>query len=410
MTSTGDGIDRLTECFRLLLDRLEDEVAGDGDRSHSLAINQDVDHLVGKASRLVNSIPEWHDLAAVTSDDEWLRRLDRPSSASPGHLVSSGPLRHLLRNYLADNSLEWNGDAFAKLVSLLDEYLTSGLVPILLCGALENFESPISRAELGDGMDIRRIPSGDIRALWHAFGSVPDVLPSQVPRWSHAVCARRLVEKSRIGQAVTSREWIFRAVTALRLAKHGRVGVTYVWAQGDGPVFVEVMAIAQPVVRPLYAVPPEYRLDESELAPVAQLLDALPQHVDDRRFRLALDRFNVLYERLNPIDRLIDSWIGLEALFAPDGKSGEVAFRTSLRIAILLGQSDADRKALFALMKKSYDRRSRVAHGQPAKPDTSELASSTEDVLRRALRGFLDVEWPRTANAMNERLLERGTR
>jgi hypothetical protein len=60
--------------------------------------------------------------------------------------------------------------------------------------------------------------------------------------------------------------------------------------------------------------------------------------------------------------RLLLWMMALESLFSSDDKS-ELAFRMSLRVAVLNGSSDAHRKEMFGTLKDLYDVRSRLVHG-----------------------------------------------
>lgn len=65
---------------------------------------------------------------------------------------------------------------------------------------------------------------------------------------------------------------------------------------------------------------------------------------------------------ITPELRLVLLMMALESLFSTDDKS-ELAFRMSLRIAVLNGSSDAHRKEMFAALKDLYELRSRLVHG-----------------------------------------------
>lgn len=103
----------------------------------------------------------------------------------------------------------------------------------------------------------------------------------------------------------------------------------------------------------------------------------------DARIDLALRRLEDSATRVSSEDKLIDYWIGLEALFA-DPKD-ELTYRYSVRIARFLG-FDADKRGRVAIrdaVKESYGLRSKVAHGSPFKPrDRNRLPVVTEKTGR----------------------------
>lgn len=139
---------------------------------------------------------------------------------------------------------------------------------------------------------------------------------------------------------------------------------------------------------------PASTLSEENVEQFRKVYDRFRTREVERTFELALRRSNRVYSRESDEDRLIDCWIGLEALFASDS-SQELRFRASLRIARFVGETKEEREDLFKRIKASYDLRSVVVHGNdpmgrrnlPLLPDAAML---TEDTLRRALRLRLD--------------------
>jgi Apea-like HEPN len=79
---------------------------------------------------------------------------------------------------------------------------------------------------------------------------------------------------------------------------------------------------------------------------------------------IAADLFEKALEdpSIAPELRLVLLMMALESLFSADDKS-ELAFRMSLRIAVLNGSSDTHRKEMFETLKDLYDLRSRLVHG-----------------------------------------------
>jgi hypothetical protein len=85
---------------------------------------------------------------------------------------------------------------------------------------------------------------------------------------------------------------------------------------------------------------------------------------------------------------LVVAWGGLEALFGVDQ---EISFRLCLYIANFLASGD-DRYAKFEKLRRSYDDRSRVAHGAATKAKAvHEHATFTRDVLRACLAKCIET-------------------
>ncbi|MBN4054882.1 hypothetical protein JYT15_00070 [Acidimicrobium ferrooxidans] len=98
----------------------------------------------------------------------------------------------------------------------------------------------------------------------------------------------------------------------------------------------------------------------------------------------------------NRLDRVLDLWISLEAMFGPTDMM-ELSHRISQRGAMFCADSQ-DRLEIYKLLKKDYGTRSKFVHGtdKPSKRDPNEPFSEqfrryweVEDVVRRCLRRYL---------------------
>jgi len=120
---------------------------------------------------------------------------------------------------------------------------------------------------------------------------------------------------------------------------------------------------------------------------------------DGSPVRLALRRWNTVFERFDLDDALIDYWIALEGLFVPDS-SQEVRHRSSFRVGAWLGRTSDEREKIYKDLLESYDLRSRIVHGGvPTTKKKTELIDATRSYLRRALVQILsstDTFDPRT--------------
>ncbi|HBZ79966.1 MULTISPECIES: HEPN domain-containing protein [Brevibacillus] len=77
---------------------------------------------------------------------------------------------------------------------------------------------------------------------------------------------------------------------------------------------------------------------------------------------LAFRRYVLSLEKKSNEDQLLDLWIALESLFAPDGKKGEITYKLRVRMAYYFGDSYAQRQKIAQFVKKSYNHRSEIAH------------------------------------------------
>jgi hypothetical protein len=118
----------------------------------------------------------------------------------------------------------------------------------------------------------------------------------------------------------------------------------------------------------------------------------------EQRLRLALRRWSDARDRDRLDDRLIDYWIGLEALVLPDSRQ-EIIYRAALRIAALIGTSGAERRQLYQQLRASYGLRSDTVHGNVRSSsnrqmDWTTVTAFTGGALRRALLTVLESASP----------------
>lgn len=77
---------------------------------------------------------------------------------------------------------------------------------------------------------------------------------------------------------------------------------------------------------------------------------------------LAFRRYSLSLEKKTYEDQLLDLWIGLESLFAPDGKKGEITYKLRLRMAYYFGETYGQREKIAEFIKRSYNHRSEIVH------------------------------------------------
>jgi hypothetical protein len=149
-----------------------------------------------------------------------------------------------------------------------------------------------------------------------------------------------------------------------------RTGVGYSWG-----VLGPHVAFVQP---PLF-------LPEEHGAQVRQVLNAFTKMESLPRMHwldLAVRRFGDAVGRTRHDDKLLDAWIGLEALFDVRRQPQATASR---RISAYLGPTGPETAALAGEVWSAYDRRSEVAHGRALRGDLSKTAADSVRWLQAAL-------------------------
>jgi hypothetical protein len=104
-----------------------------------------------------------------------------------------------------------------------------------------------------------------------------------------------------------------------------------------------------------------YRLDADDAESVAEWASVVAA-VDDSKIRIAQRRIlSALSQRSDPVDGFIDAVVAWENLFG--SRQGETSFRISAAMASLLSNQSDERLDLQDAIRKLYDRRSSVLHG-----------------------------------------------
>lgn len=155
---------------------------------------------------------------------------------------------------------------------------------------------------------------------------------------------------------------------------------------------------------------PKYAFHQSDTPHVNELVKNLHELYDLGKLDsigIALGRFHSAYH--GPIeDRLIDQMIAFESLYL--GGPQELTYKLALRVAFLLGKTEDKRDVIFSDMKKAYNYRSRIVHGDTkvSREELREIVSKTEEYLRQSIRRFLLLlSQGHTLKEIREKLLDK---
>ena len=138
-------------------------------------------------------------------------------------------------------------------------------------------------------------------------------------------------------------------------------------------------------------------LDENGAKQLKTLWKSLVDGQNRDRVQLPLKRFGDTAERMSAEDKLIDYWIALESLFAPESSS-EIRYRAALRIASFLGEGE-ERTKIYRDVGLSYDFRSAVVHANRRrlanlgkKVTLADITERTRGYLRQVLLKILESD------------------
>ncbi len=106
------------------------------------------------------------------------------------------------------------------------------------------------------------------------------------------------------------------------------------------------------------------KVTQSELVEIQKSFLKLIE-ITKGNYKFAIDRFNFANDRDNSRDRVVDSVIGLEALYGDKAKT-EITHKLSMRLGALIGKYgnwELSSHEIFTCMKKIYAYRSAIIHG-----------------------------------------------
>jgi len=122
---------------------------------------------------------------------------------------------------------------------------------------------------------------------------------------------------------------------------------------------------------------------------------------DDGKMFIALERFNLAYEKKRFEDNIIDYVIALEALFGKKENKSRLGMRIGLKSGFLVGDSKEKITEIYKFMRGVYELRSSIVHGDEIKIPMkigkeyytdSQLKSAIIKKIREIIRCFFDGE------------------
>jgi len=185
-------------------------------------------------------------------------------------------------------------------------------------------------------------------------------------------------------------------VTALRLCHEGRIAVGPLilaitsdsgWSVGNTESWTRVSE------NDFLHKEPKYILRQSDIPEVKNLLQDIRKWRETR----VLDAVDIALRRSHSSyhgdieDRIIDQMIAFESLYL--GSEQELTYKLASRAAFLLRKRKDYRILIFNNLKKAYNYRSRIVHGDnpPSRKELRAIVPKTEDYLRQSIRKFLKL-------------------
>ena len=308
-----------------------------------------------------------------------------------------------LREYL-DQSREvsFEDELFCILFRLISAEMQTAMATVNFVAPLINLRVPIGDVELDKELRLRNMSTDELER-WINRGFE---LPIASYRLGEIYCAIELdfehrwpsdMELSRMKDGIIEREETTGGVlNVLRLLTGADIFIAFSEERYQGLLWRHSYGMRW---GPTYRLQREtFVLDANGAKRLKTLWQSLVDGPNKDKVKLALKRFGDTAERLSAEDKLIDYWIALESLFAPE-TSSEIRYRAALRIASYLGGGE-ERTKIHKDIGLSYDFRSAVVHGnrkqlanlERRKATLSDITERTRGYLRRALLKILESD------------------
>jgi hypothetical protein len=371
------------------------------------SIELDPAMLAAVAAREMLGTPPFEGFVSAVQQDASLASALPGEEQDPAWWINVTLLQPFIRRLVDLGGWETDQAEPSAIDQVLEELLTyhrAEAVPFWVRCSAFNLQGELDQLQIADGLRLKRLSAeekgelvgratGGPSGLTRGLSSVADALS-----WEYLLERRVDWMKGTVSPLDHETSGLGRALTALRLLRPGRVrpGVTWLepaepWAHFAEPNsgFGGTLGSARPVL-----LGPMLQLGQGDGPELARLHDQLSLVTSDPVLAFALRRLEAAGERMAPEDQLVDYWIALEALFGQSSVKGEVLYRLALRMARFLEGDLKAREHLRGKVLAYYGVRSRVVHGDPGvdAAEAEKVRDRTEDLLRRALRRWIDPE------------------
>lgn len=301
-----------------------------------------------------------------------------------------------LTEYLnANGNLSFSDQIYDRIYDALERYIYT-IEPFdgVWSVHLRNLSSDIDTIQIDKGIYLRRATHEEkVDAVRKASHPRLHITPD-VPEFFldiHEPIDRTTMNKSGINpqEAMSIAQ---KVVLALRLLKSHLVGIaSYRWQIPDQP-FVIYNGLSYPIPLRHFDFKGEpYHLTQEDADALPKLWRKSKKAYGKSELATVITRYEDSYTRVKPEDKLIDYWIGLEALFFAlidkeyVGNMGETVAST---ISYYLGNTADERRSIYTAIIASHKARGHFVHGQRGKPieNLDLVVKKTEKYLRMALR------------------------
>ncbi len=376
------------------------------------------------------SLPEYDSLAtAIEKDPEFEKGVIIDAAGILRGPERDNMTRALATNFLwrylrEGNQLDWDESRFNDTFNELQAELQRKSIIVHTISPLSNLRTEVVSLDFTDNINLRPAKTGELERWINRDQGLPPLGMAQPPWTFFHIDKPAVLQVSRTITGSLSptdpREALrplppvdtASVISALRLAFDAPVSVIFQQQTSEGMMAFGGLSTSWSGAPPAYG--PTKTLDQDKVDEVLHVWNLLHQSHNLGLTGLALRRWESSLLRQSLEDRLIDAWIGLEALLL-GGKGGELSYRSAILLSEFLGVSGTDRKKIFDAMRISYNWRSAVVHGLRTKRlartcSLEEAVRATTSYLRSALLKALELPGKFSPDKLETDLLQRESR
>jgi hypothetical protein len=278
-------------------------------------------------------------------------------------------LRPFFRHYFKRFGVAFSDDHFDSAYAAFQGYLASSELRVEWVAPLEGVTGKFDECRLNEVVRIARLSREEVENLAGAaergeFGLLDPVETAKYVGLTHAVRVAQSVPRGALLGPQFRIDEVNDVVSLLRLAGAAVNALpAFPKAEANDGLELDYHDLPWPFRAPEWLrVDTPHAFTDEDVQRFPGEFTALQRATKDKRYALALRRFNAALLRADPGDQVVDYAVGLEALFSP-ASNQELRFRISARVAVFLEAPGSQRLQIFTDVKKLYDARSAVAHG-----------------------------------------------
>ena len=302
-----------------------------------------------------------------------------------------------LKCYLFENmTFEFDEKLFDKIMDNLINFIENESHVTYVFFPLHGLSGDFDDIRFSDNVSISRLDSNQYAMVTdmdtdHGYVRKPQ---KRFRKLRYGVFIRQTLENGKDTSSERMKDEAQRVLDSFRLFKFGLIyiGAMYSYSPDSWPrknLLTSRVGVENPP-----EIESEMFISTIEIDRIKCLFTrfARLEHIKQQHYLItSIRRFNTSYNNKHIGDKIADLCISLETLL--NDSPGEITLKLSLRVALLLGDTEDNREYLWRFIKKCYNVRSEIVHGKKRGRITvmgntltdHQAAQKLENVVRQAI-------------------------